>query len=253
MIEHPQYTRGNLYLSGGMQYAKDLGASWRIEASQRLKSMKYYPIDITVLDKIYSSTFGHPYMFLETTDLLQYKSNIRRQIVRADVELVKQQSHGMIVYFDSAARNGAGTQSECQVAYDNEIPYFLVRGLDTWHDVPGWIRANSTKMFDTFDELYDYLDKLPFAILKKDVYGNLHSGTHYLCSLCGDPFEKQKTHFVSKVSPLYCKPCVEVVKKTHEQLQDRYEFFIKHLQQEIVTEQFLNLQEEVKTLKKSSE
>ncbi len=233
MIEHPLFPRGNIYLSGGMQYAKDLGAAWRDDCSRRLQEMEYYPLDITVLDKAYSAAFGHPYMFLETTDLLQYKSNIRRQIVRADIELVRHHSHALVVYFDEAARRGAGTQSECQEAYDYDVPYFIVNGYDSWKEVPGWIRANSTKMFTSFDELYAYLERLPAGILRRDVYGNRHVDHFYLCSLCGEPFEKSGLQFVSKLTPMYCKGCVDVVKTTHEKHADRYEFFLSHIQQEI--------------------
>jgi hypothetical protein len=236
MLNHPLYPNGNVYLSGGMQYAKDLGSSWRVECSMRLKSMGYYPIDITALDKAYSATYGHPYMFLETSDLLQYKSNIRRQIVRADVELVRQHSDALIVYFDEAARRGAGTQSECQEAYDHDVPYFVVNGYPEWKEVPGWIRANSTKMFSTFDELYGYLGRLPHGILKRDIYGNRHAPPHYLCSLCGEPFEKHGMQFVSKLSPVYCKGCVQVVKKTHEAHEDRYSFFMQQMELEIEKE-----------------
>lgn len=227
MIEHPAYPNGSLYLSGGMQYSKDLGASWRSDCKPILQNLGFYVIDITALDVAYSKKFGHPYLFVESTNLLQYKSNIRRQIVHCDVELVVKQSHAMIVYYDEAARRGAGTQSECQVAYDSDIPYFLLKDpKETWSQVPGWIRANSIRMFDTFDDLYKYLAYLPDGILKPDLYGNRHSGTDYLCALCGNPFEKRGAQFVSKVSPMYCKSCVQIVKTTHEANSDRYEFFL---------------------------
>ena len=39
-------------------------------------------------------------------------------------------------------------------------------------------------------------------------------------------------HFVSKVSPLYSKSSVEIVKETHEQHVDRYKFILQHLENE---------------------
>ena len=80
--------------------------------------------------------------------------------------------------------------------------------------------------------MYDYLDQLPFGILKRDVYGNHNAGDMYLCSLCGHPFKKHKHHFVSKVSPLYCGTCVELVQKTYEGHKDRYQFFLEHLEED---------------------
>jgi hypothetical protein len=215
-----------------MQYAKDLGSSWREETSAKLKSMGYYPIDIATLDKAYTEKYGHLYLFLNDGELLQRKSNIRKQIIYTDIQLVINDSDALIILYDESVRRGAGTISECQTAYNRDIPLFLVNTYKTLDEVPGWLQALTTKMFDTFDDLYAYLEKLPSGILKRDAYGNHHTGTHYLCSLCGDPFEKGKTHFVSKVSPLYCKPCVEVVKNTYEAHADRYDFFVKYLEAE---------------------
>lgn len=232
MINHPLYPRGNVYLSGGMQFSNDLGASWRIQCSTALKGMGYYPIDITTLDKAYTEQFGHLYLFLNDSELLQRKSNIRKQIIYTDIQLVINDSDALIIYYDESARRGAGTISECQTAFDRDIPLFLVNSYQDVAEVPGWLQAETTKMFNTFEELYEYLQMLPPGILKRDTYGNHHAGEHYLCSLCGDPFKKRKTHFVSKVSPLYCKSCVDLVKKTYEQHADRYQFFIDYLQQE---------------------
>ena len=61
MIKHPKYPRGNIYLSGGMQFAPDLGGAWREETSAVLQSMKYYPLDITRLDKAYMAEHGDLY------------------------------------------------------------------------------------------------------------------------------------------------------------------------------------------------
>lgn len=232
MITHPLYPRGNIYLSGGMQFANDLGASWRVGCGEALKAMQYYPIDITALDKAYSAKFGHLYLFLNDSELLQRKSNIRKQIIFTDIQLVVNDSDALIIYYDESARRGAGTISECQTAFDKDIPLFLVNSYKDIGEVPGWLQAETTKMFNTFEELYEYLGDLPHGILKRDTYGNHHAGEHYLCSLCGEPFKKRKTHFVSKVSPLYCKSCVDIVKHTYEQHADRYKFFLDYLEEE---------------------
>lgn len=228
MIKHPIYNNGSIYLSGGMQYSEDLGGKWRQQCSERLKTMNYYPIDITYLDVAYTNSHGHLYRSFADEDPeqhLQKKSNIRKHFVYADLRLITDDSDALIVLYDDSARMGAGTISECQIAYVHDVPIFLVNSFKDLSKVPGWLQALSTKIFSNFEDLYLYLESLPVGILKRDVYGNHYSGTHYLCSLCGDPFEKQKTHFVSKISPLYCKSCVEIVKSTHESHYDRYQFF----------------------------
>jgi hypothetical protein len=232
MIKHPLYPRGNIYLSGGMQHAANLGAGWRQECGTVLKLMQYYPLDIAELDIAYTETHGELYRFISDDELLQRKSNIRKHFIYTDLQLIINDSDALIVLYDESVRLGAGTISECQVAYNHDIPVFLVNTYPNLDDVPGWLQALTTKMFTTFEELYEYLDKLPNGVLKRDAYGNHHSGTHYLCSLCGTAFEKGKTHFVSKVSPLYCKSCVDVVKTTFESHADRYQFFLQYLEEE---------------------
>ena len=58
MIKHPLYPNGNIYLSGGMQFADGLGAGWRQVVGERIKSMGYFPIDIADLDIKYANAHG---------------------------------------------------------------------------------------------------------------------------------------------------------------------------------------------------
>ncbi len=244
MIRHPLYQRGNLYLSGGMQFAADLGAGWRETASIELSSMGYFPLDICALDRAYAKKNGE--LLYDSTDIsravdvaseLQAKSNIRKHFVRADLDLIDKDSDGLIVYYDEAARRGAGTISECQHAYNRDIPIFLVSDYADWtHEVPGWLQALATRSFVDFESLYDYMSELPPGILIKDRYGNRHAESQYLCSLCGTAFVKNNHQFVSKVSPLYCNPCVDLVSETWEHLEDRYEFFLNTIEDQAIEE-----------------
>ncbi len=231
MINHPKYNRGNIYLSGGMQFSPDLGGKWRELCAQRLTEMKYFPIDITALDKAYTAEHGELYLMTDKKNHLQYRSNMRKHFIYTDIQLIEKDSDAIIVYYDESVRRGAGTISECQVAFNNDIPIFLVSAYEDWaNEVPGWLLGLTTKFFLSFEDLYNYLDRLPEGILKRDAYGNHSSGNQYLCSLCGNTFDKDKHHFVSKVSPLYCKSCVELVTRTFEGCTDRYEFCINQLQ-----------------------
>jgi hypothetical protein len=233
MINHPKYSRGNLYLSGGMQYTPDQGAKWRADLSPRLMAMKYYPIDIARMDREYAKKYGELYFMEDTANHLQYKSNIRKHFITTDIELVLKDSDALIVYYDESVRRGAGTISECQIAYSNDIPVFVVSAFPNWEkEVPGWLQALSTSIFQSFMGLEYYLDSLPYGILKRDQYGNRGTNNKYLCSLCGDIFEKTKNHFVSKITPLYCSPCVDLITKTHEHHVDRYQFIVNFLTEE---------------------
>ena len=244
MIRHPLYKRGNIYLSGGMQYAKNLGAAWRETCAEKLKGMGYFPLDICELDRAYAKKNGE--LLYESTDIsravsvsteLQAKSNIRKHFVKADLDLIEYDSDAVIIFYDEAARRGAGTISECQHAYNRDIPIFLVSGYDDWmNEVPGWLQALATRSFTNFDDLYQYFSELPQGILIKDRYGNRHADDQYLCSLCGTAFVKNSHQFVSTVSPLYCSPCVDLTTKTWEQLEDRYTFFINRIQDQAINE-----------------
>lgn len=233
MISHKLYNRGNIYLSGGMQFANDLGSGWREKCSEKLKQMKYYPIDIARMDKEYTKIHGQLYFMADKKKHLQYKSNFRRHFIHADVELVKNDSDALIVLYDESVRRGAGTTSEIHEAYSRDIPVFLVSSYEDWHnEVPGWMQSETTRIFSNFEDLYEYLDKLPFGILKRDIYGNHGVKNNYLCSLCGNVFAKTKQHFVSKISPTYCTDCVELITHTHEGHEDRYQFILELLQNE---------------------
>lgn len=231
MLKHPQYPLGNIYLSGGMQFAPDgLGADWRRECSIRLKEMGFFPLDIAELDLAYANAHGHLYRFLDDDQLLQRKSNIRKHFIDTDIALIRNDTDAVIILYDESVRRGAGTTSEVHEAFMLDIPVFLLNSYGDLKEVPGWMQAETTKIFNTWEEMYAYLKQLPPGILKRDVYGNRRSGQHYLCSLCGTVEEKHKAHFVSKVSPLYCKSCVELVKTTFEQHLDRYQFFLEYLE-----------------------
>lgn len=230
MLKMPTYQNnsGRIYLSGGMQHAVDLGVGWRSEVADKLMQLGFFPLDIAALDVAYSTAHGHLYRTLsahDSTELLRRKSNIRSHFVDADVSLVRNHTDAVVVLYDESARRGAGTISEVHEAYMAGIPIFLVNGFDDISEVPGWMQAETTRIFPTFAELFQYMGALPPGIIVKDRYGNRRSGMFYLCSLCGEVEEKHDAYFVSTVHPLYCKRCVEIVRTTREQYADRSEFF----------------------------
>lgn len=219
-------TKSKIYLSGGMEAAAENGMRWRRGCSVMLDSMGYQPVDIAALDNEYIKAHGKVYIKDDETHLLQNKSNIRRQFIYTDLKLIIDVCDAVIAYYDQSFKDGAGSFAECQCAYDNEKPLFVVSAFER---VPSWLKALSTKLFYNFDDLYQYLVSLPRDILKGDRYGNHSSTNQYLCSLCGEVFEKKKHHFVSKVSPLYCSSCVDVVTNTREQHADRFEFISNYI------------------------
>lgn len=227
--------KSRIYLSGGMEKAVENGMQWRRECSKSLIALGYEPVDIAALDNEYIKAHGPVYINndpINRLQSLQNKSNIRRQFIYTDLKLITDWCDAVIAYYDQSFKDGAGSFAECQCAYDNEKPLFVVSAFD---HVPSWLKSLSTKVFyqegdvGGFSDLYSYLGRLPEGILKGDKYGNHSSSNHYLCFLCGEVFEKKKHHFVSKVSPLYCKLCVDTVMNTREQHADRYQFIVDYL------------------------
>lgn len=240
MIRPEKWNRGNFYLSGGMQFAKALGAGWRIEASKKLKEMGYFPLDITELDVAYLKSEGKPLLIPTDKEQLAYKAHMRKHFIDTDLKLIKDNSDALIVYYDESARRGAGTVSEAQYAYLLNIPIFLVAdGYSSIEEmnqnISGWLIALSTKSFISFDDLYDYLDKLPDGILKKDVYGNHGVDNQYLCHLSGEVFVKRKHKFVSQIHPLLSQKSVKITHEVYEETKDRYEFFMDYLTEQTGT------------------
>lgn len=239
--------RGNIYLSGGMQFAENLGAGWREKCTKIIEKLNYYSMDITDMDISYNKAHGKVSTpkpnkdingdiesDLSKEQMLFHKATMRKHFVETDLNLIKDQCDALIVFYDHSARNGAGTVSEAQFAYNLNIPIFLVctdykSHEEMFNNVSGWLIALSTKHFLNFEDLYEYLENLPYGILKKDIYGNHSVGNKYLCHLSGDVFEKKKHKFVSKIHPLYSQESVSIVADVNEQQKDRYEFFIEYL------------------------
>lgn len=217
---------GAIYLSGGMEKAAENGAQWRRECSVALQTLNFFPLDISALDQAYIDKHGPVYLDKDPANFLQYKSNIRHQFIYTDLRLIIDDADAVIAYYDQSFKDGAGSFAECQCAYDNEKSLFVVSALP---HVPSWLKSLSTRLFFNFEDLYSYLGTLPAGILRADRYGNHSSMNHYLCSLCGEVFEKKKHHYVSKVSPLYCKSCVDLVMNTRENNADRYQFIAEYL------------------------
>lgn len=228
----------SIYLSGGMQHAKNFGSGWRVEMGERLRHLGYYPIDICAFDRAYAAEYGELYNMTDLDLNLQYKSNMRKHFIHTDIDLVVRDSDALVVLYDESVRKGAGTISECQEAYMHDIPVFVISTYEDWaKEVPGWLQGLSTKIFTNFDDFYDYLSELPSGIFTRDTYGNHGVNGKYLCSLCGSVFNKDNHHFVSKVSPLYCKPCVNLVEKTYEGHVDRYRFCMEVIEKDLASEQ----------------
>ena len=92
--------RGQIYLSGAMQYASDgtLGSSWRKSCSATLRSMDYVSLDIADMDIEYTKehdTVGDVVCQVsdshDENQMLLMKANVREHFIRADLNLIQYQ------------------------------------------------------------------------------------------------------------------------------------------------------------------
>ena len=231
------HKRGTVYLSGGMEYCPPedaLGAGWREMMSRELEALNYVPFNITELDIAYQGPHGDimkDIRFDTTQSEIHRKAAVRHHFVDTDLKLIGNDTDVVVLLYDEYARRGAGTISEAQYAYLQDIPILIVSQWENWEEqVPSWLHALSTKVFTSFTDCLEYMSNLPEGILIKDQYGNRGKDNHYLCSLSGEVFEKQNHHFVSNVSPLYSKESVQVVKEIKEDMKNRYEFICEYLE-----------------------
>ena len=229
-------TKPKVYLSGGMEKTDPtdpLGGKWREWISQELTRMNFTPLNITEMDKDYTAQFGDDFRTFGSPEdhVVEMRSNIRRHFIDADVRLIIQDTDIVVLLYDESVRKGAGTLGEAQIAYCNSIPLFVINAFNDFSELPGWLVGLSTKIFNSFDDLLTYFEVNRLNQLHRDIYGNVAVGDDYLCFLCGDTFTKHKQHYVSRITPTYCKSCVDMVVDTNENHKDRYQFFLEYIEQ----------------------
>lgn len=165
-VETETYPNGRVYLSGGIQFAEDNGASWRLMVSESLKQMGYYPIDVLKYDGMFRDKYGSAYDYEAMKKLPhnEMKKAVRAHHIDPDMDLVAHNTDLLFVVYDEAAQKGCGTQAECQHAYNCGVPIVLV---DHLHDgeISLWLQALSTVMFKSVSTALHYLATLPPQVL----------------------------------------------------------------------------------------
>ena len=197
-MNNKKYPNGSLYLSGGMQHAENYGTGWRATTSAQLKEMGFYPIDIARFGVEYHTKFGDPVRPLELQNNRTFRENIRQHYIQPDLSLIQLHSDAIVVLYDESVRQGAGTISECQYAFNLNKPIFLVSTYKNWSvEVPDWLKGLTTKIFTSMSALYTYLSSLPEGAL---VNTGKENGGVAICLLCGDITTRH----------LFCPSCEQI-------------------------------------------
>jgi hypothetical protein len=144
------------YLSGSIEYSPDYGKSWRAQLTPFLRELGHQVYD-PALDEKKNLTDEEvrEFRYWKITDLGRFQQTIRK-IIAWDLDWVERKSDYVVCLWDEAAARGAGTQGELTLAHRAGIPVYLVLGMPV-EKVSGWILGCATDVFESFEELKQFL------------------------------------------------------------------------------------------------
>jgi len=173
------------YLSGGMEYKKNLGMAWRDWLTQELEKHHHDAINPVKLEICEEEGEDIPVQ----TQLTQLKEDgklddvrrlVRKVLFRKDM-FALQMADATVVYYDESVQKGAGTLSEAWESFREGVPVYLVTDF-SMSDVPTWLIGETTKIFADFEGLLEYVaehshvirDQMLAQKIRDDVLGGLY-------------------------------------------------------------------------------
>ena len=147
------------YLSGGMEYKKDLGKVWREWLTEKLEELRHDAINPVRLEAI-EEEGDEPVQVRLTqmklaADLVGVRKTVREFLFRKDMFAI-QLSDAVVVLYDESAQYGAGTLSEAWEAFREARPVYLITDFPL-EKIPTWLIGESTNIFKDFDEFLVYV------------------------------------------------------------------------------------------------
>ena len=140
-----------VYLSGSIEYAADLGKSWRAELTPFLRQLGHTVYDPAADEKKnLAEDEVCEFRKWKASDLPRFQ-RVLRKIIAWDLNWIDR-SGCVVCYFDEAAARGAGTQGEITYAHRAGKPVSLVLGMPV-EKISGWVLGCATEVFADFDGL----------------------------------------------------------------------------------------------------
>lgn len=175
----PKELKPAIYLAGGMENDKNLGAGWRDVLTPALIERGYAVLNpcefepdqlkglhTSRLPESVTSTNGDilkpehwhqlKYADRKSSSYQRFKKYMQR-IIRYDLRVLDGEVDVVVCYWTKATAKGAGTHSELTFSFMKGLPVYVVLGKGV--DLPGWAHGCSTKICDNFDELLYELDR----------------------------------------------------------------------------------------------
>ena len=157
-----------VYLSGGMEYAKNEGLDWRSKMEGWIKEhLGHKVFNPNVKSEKYLAKLlpNRNFRSLKSTDMETY-INIVKRFVMIDSKEIAARSDYVICYWDQSAQRGAGTKGELTIARYFNKPVYMVTRMSK-ERIPGWVLGCVTKFFSSFEDLKEYLMQNDISISHK--------------------------------------------------------------------------------------
>lgn len=145
------------YLAGAIEAAPDDGKAWRRRVTQFLRTSRGWDtFDPSQHEQDFlSEEEKQNFRSWKSTDTQRFRPVIKK-IIDRDLHQLLQKCDAVICLWDEHVIHGGGTHGELTLAYEHKLPVYLVLGMPL-EKVSSWIVGCTTEIFQTFDELEQYL------------------------------------------------------------------------------------------------
>ena len=153
-----KHKKARVYLSGGMEYAKNEGIDWRLDLDAWIRKTlghKVFNPNVESEKFLAHSLPNRNFRSLKSTDIKIY-TTIVQQFVIKDSREIATRSNYIICYWDKSAQRGAGTKGELTIALYFNKPVYFVTHMPK-EKIPGWVLGCVTEFFSSFEHLKEYL------------------------------------------------------------------------------------------------
>ena len=147
------------FLSGGMEYKKNLGKEWREWLTERLEEQRHDAINPVRLEVIVEKD-DEPIQarlskMKNDNDFEAVRQNVREHLFRKDMFGI-QLADALVVLYDESAQRGAGTLAEAWEAFREAKPVYLITDFPV-EKIPTWLIGETTNIFKDFDEFLEHV------------------------------------------------------------------------------------------------
>lgn len=174
------------YLSGGMEYKRNLGANWREWLTEELEKRRHDAINPVKLEIAEEELDNDEPIQIRLTRLKnegkldEVRRLVRKVLFRKDMFGI-QLADAIVVLYDESTRKGAGTLSEAWEAFREGRPVYLVTDFPM-EEIPTWLIGETTQIFGDMEEFLEYVSDHSFIIrdqmkaqqVASDVLGGLY-------------------------------------------------------------------------------